>query len=159
MSARIWTLSVPDKESLVKGAIEGKKFAYSRYSNFRVGAALLASNGTIIKGCNVENASYGGTICAERTAFVKAISEGITHFVGLAVVSDVKAPISPCGMCRQFIREFCEADMPILLVPADYPQPPKEGKVDDGSGGVVETSIGELLPRSFGPEDLELPRK
>jgi len=73
--------------------------------------------------------------------------------------SDVKAPVSPCGMCRQFIREFCEADMPILLVPADYPQPPKEGEVDNGSGGVVETSIGELLPRSFGPEDLELPRK
>jgi len=158
MSARIWTLSVPDRENLIKAAFEGKEFAYSPYSKFNVGAALMASNGKILKGCNVENASYGGTICAERTAFVKAISEGIKTFVALAVVSDVKSPVSPCGMCRQVIREFCKPDMPILLVPADYPQPPKEGEADDGSGGVIDTSIGELLPRSFGPEDLELPR-
>ena len=78
--------------------------------------------------------------------------------ISIETASDVKAPLSPCGICRQVIREFCDADMPILLVPADYPQPPKEGEKDDGSGGVVETSIGELLPRSFGPEDLELPR-
>ena len=76
----------------------------------------------------------------------------------IEITSDVKSPVSPCGMCRQVIREFCKPDMPILLVPADYPQPPKEGEADDGSGGVIDTSIGELLPRSFGPEDLELPR-
>ncbi|KZP18777.1 cytidine deaminase [Athelia psychrophila] len=158
MSTTIWSMSVPDRENLIKAAIEAKEGSYSPYSKFRVGAALLAADGTIIKGANIENASYGGTICAERTAFVKAVSEGTKSFVALAVVTDVKSAISPCGICRQVIREFCAPDMPILLVPADYPQPPKDGSVADGIGGVKETSIGELLPDSFGPEDLELPR-
>ncbi|KZP19680.1 cytidine deaminase [Athelia psychrophila] len=159
MSTTIWTMSVPDRENLIKAAIEAKEGSYSPYSKFRVGAALLAADGTIIKGANIENASYGGTICAERTAFVKAVSEGTKSFVALAVVTDVKSALSPCGMCRQVIREFCAPDMPILLVPADYPQPPKDGSAADGIGGVKETSIGELLPDSFGPEDLELPRE
>jgi len=158
MSAIPFTLSVPERENLIKAAFEAKEFAYNRYSNFRVGAALLATDGTIIKGTNVENASYGGTICAERTAIVKAVSEGIKAFVALAVVTDVASPISPCGMCRQVIREFCKLDMPILLVPGDYPQPPKDGEAPDGSGGVKEMTLGQLLPESFGPEHLELPR-
>ncbi|KAF5361847.1 hypothetical protein D9756_002071 [Leucocoprinus leucothites] len=158
MSARAWALSIEDREKLIQAAFEAKEGSYSRYSNFPVGAALLAVDGTIIKGANIENASYGGTICAERTALVKAVSEGTRKFIALAVTSNVKSAISPCGMCRQFIREFCANDMPILLVPADYPQ---EGKVKPGSsaGGVVETTLGELLPMSFGPEDLDLPRK
>ncbi|KAJ7857705.1 cytidine deaminase-like protein [Mycena olivaceomarginata] len=161
MSARIWTLSIEQRESLIKAAFEAKQHAHNPYSKFAVGASLMASDGTIIKGANIENASYGGTICAERTAIVKAVSEGIKSFIALAVVTDVPASLSPCGMCRQVIREFCALDMPILLVPGDYPKPPgdeSEGKPGVTAGGVKETSIGELLPDSFGPEHLELPR-
>ncbi|KAJ3874846.1 cytidine deaminase, partial [Lentinula edodes] len=150
-------LSEEQREALINSAFEGKsEFSYSPYSKFRVGAALLASDGTIIKGANIENASYGGTICAERTAIVKSASEGKRSFAALAVVTDVKSAISPCGLCRQVIREFCAQDMPILLVPADYPQFNKDS--GDAEKGVKQTSIGELLPDSFGPEHLELPR-
>ncbi|KAJ3989062.1 cytidine deaminase [Lentinula detonsa] len=151
--------ALPDEQrkALIQAAFEGKsEFSYSPYSKFRVGAALLASDGTIIKGANIENASYGGTICAERTAIVKSASEGNRSFAALAVVTDVKSAISPCGLCRQVIREFCAQDMPILLVPADYPLNQDSG--DAGKGSVKQTSIGELLPDSFGPEHLELPR-
>ncbi|KAJ3869243.1 cytidine deaminase-like protein [Lentinula novae-zelandiae] len=163
-------LSEEQREALINSAFEGnltaREFSYSPYSKFRVGAALLASDGTIIKGANIENASYGGTICAERTAIVKSASEGKRSFAALAVVtrvrelicyaSDVKSAISPCGLCRQVIREFCAQDMPILLVPADYPQFNKDS--GDAEKGVKQTSIGELLPDSFGPEHLDLPR-
>ncbi|KAF4611250.1 hypothetical protein D9613_007241 [Agrocybe pediades] len=162
MSVRAWTLSVEDRQKLIQGAFEAKKGSYSPYSKFPVGAAFLTPDGTIIKGANIENASYGGTICAERTAIVKAASEGIRSFVGLAVVTNVNSAISPCGICRQVIREFCALDMPILLVPGDYPQAPlPEGEQKPGytEGGVKETTLGELLPDSFGPEHLELPRK
>ncbi|KAF5392617.1 hypothetical protein D9757_002215 [Collybiopsis confluens] len=149
-------LSQERKDALIAAVFEGKPsysfFLLSPYSKFRVGAALLASDGTIIKGANIENASYGGTICAERTAIVKAASDGRRSFTALAVVTDVRSAISPCGLCRQVIREFCAQDMPILLVPADYPRSGVE------IGGIKETSIGELLPDSFGPEHLELPR-
>ncbi|KAG6872851.1 hypothetical protein C0995_006015 [Termitomyces sp. Mi166 len=161
MSVEAFSLPVESREKLIKAALEAKKFAYSPYSKFHVGAALLAADGTIIRGANVENASYGGTICAERTAIVKAVSEGTQSFIGLAVVSDVASPISPCGICRQVLREFCSLQMPVLLVPGDYPQPPKEGEVlkpGYSEGGVHDTTLGELLPYSFGPEDLELPR-
>ncbi|KAJ6512131.1 cytidine deaminase-like protein [Mycena vitilis] len=160
MSARVWTLSVEQRESLIAAAFEAKKHTYNPYSKFAVGAALLAADGTIFKGANIENASYGGTICAERTAIVKA-SEGTKSFIALAVVTDVPASISPCGMCRQVIREFCALDMPILLVPGDYPKAAgdaSESKPGFTAGGVIETSIGELLPDSFGPEHLDLPR-
>ncbi|KAI0365532.1 cytidine deaminase [Pilatotrama ljubarskyi] len=155
MSVSTWSIQPTDQERLVKAAFEAKEFAYSRYSKFRVGAALLTTNGDIIKGANIENASYGGTICAERTALVKAVSEGIRSFTALAVVTDVASAISPCGMCRQVIREFCAQNMPIFLVPADYDKRLASG---EANGGVKETSIGELLPDSFGPEDLDLPR-
>ncbi|KAL4246798.1 Cytidine deaminase [Abortiporus biennis] len=155
MSASTWSLSITDRERLIKAAFEAKEFAYSRYSKFRVGAALLSTDGQIIKGANIENASYGGTICAERTAFVKAVSEGTRSFSALAVVTDVASPLSPCGMCRQVIREFCAQDMPILLVPSDYDSRIAKGEKD----GILETSIAELLPHSFGPEELELPRE
>ncbi|KAF7346186.1 Cytidine deaminase [Mycena sanguinolenta] len=142
MSTRVWTLSVEQRESLIEAAFEAKQKAYNRYSKFAVGAALMAADGTIFKGANIENASYGGTICAERTAIVKAVplqSEGTTSFIALAVVTDVPSTISPCGMCRQVIREFCALDMPILLVPGDYPKPPgdeSEGKPGITAGGV-----------------------
>ncbi|THV06493.1 cytidine deaminase [Dendrothele bispora CBS 962.96] len=162
------SLSEANREALIKAAFEARAFSYSPYSKFRVGAALLAADGSIIKGANIENASYGGTICAERTAIVKAASEGKRSFAGLAVVTDVSSTISPCGMCRQVLREFCALDMPILLVPSDYPKPDNpdfdSGKTASGGvgkmtkGGVKATTMGELLPDSFGPEHLELPR-
>ncbi|PCH36475.1 cytidine deaminase [Wolfiporia cocos MD-104 SS10] len=154
-STRTWTLSVPDRERLVYAAFEAREHAYSPYSKFRVGAALLTTSGSIIKGCNVENASYGGTICAERTAIVKAVSEGARAFNAIAVVTDVSSTISPCGICRQVLREFCALNMPVLLVPADYELRTARGVP---AGGILETSVGELLPHSFGPEQLELGR-
>ncbi|KAF5379448.1 hypothetical protein D9615_006575 [Tricholomella constricta] len=162
MSVHAWSISLDDREKLIQGAFEAKKGSYSPYSKFPVGAALLATDGTIIKGANVENASYGGTICAERTAIVKAVSDGKRSFIGLAIVTDVASPISPCGLCRQVIREFCSLNMPVLLVPGDYPQPLQEGeerKAGITEGGVRETTLGELLPYSFGPEHLDLPRQ
>ncbi|KAM6497517.1 cytidine deaminase, partial [Amanita muscaria] len=131
---------------------------------FPVGGALLTSDGTIIKGASIDNASYGATFCAERTAIVKAVaSEGIRSFIGLAVVTNVASPISPCGMF-QVLREFCSVTMPVLLVPADYPQsnPPKD--VPSKPGTITEegfrvTTVGALLPDSSSPRELDLPRK
>ncbi|KAF8974363.1 cytidine deaminase [Flammula alnicola] len=165
-------MSNEDREKLIQGAFEAKEGAYSPYSKFPVGAALLTTGGTIIRGASIDNASYGGTICAERTAIVKAVSESVRSFTGLAVVASVQeifllfvisnyifmnisSVISPCGLCRQVIREFCAFDMPILLVPGDYPQkvePGQEPKPGYTEGGVKETTLGELLPDSFGPE-------
>ncbi|KAF5341031.1 hypothetical protein D9611_005913 [Ephemerocybe angulata] len=156
------TVSVEDREKVIQACIEAKKYSYSPYSKFAVGAAFLAEDGQLIKGANIENASYGGTICAERTGIVKAVSEGVTRFRALAVVTNVPSSISPCGMCRQVLREFCANDMPIYLVPGDYPRPLKENeRPEDGfiEGGVRLTNLGELLPDSFGPEQLELPRR
>ncbi|KAJ7730689.1 cytidine deaminase [Mycena maculata] len=130
-------LSQQRRHELATAAIEAKGNAYSRYSNFPVGAALLAHDGTVIKGASIDNASYGATICAERTAIVKAVSDGFKSFAALAIVANVPR-ISPCGMCRQVIAEFCAPDMPVLLVPGDYP---KEGSE------VKETTFGELFPQ------------
>ncbi|KAF7313232.1 Cytidine deaminase [Mycena kentingensis (nom. inval.)] len=145
----VWTLSVEQRDSIIQAAFQAKSNSYSPYSAFPVGAALLAADGTIYKGANIENASYGGTICAERTALVKAVSEGTKSFIALAVTTNVADAISPCGFCRQFIREFCPQDMPILLIPGDY---------QSTKHGILETSIRELLPHSFGPEHLQMPR-
>ncbi|EPQ56215.1 cytidine deaminase [Gloeophyllum trabeum ATCC 11539] len=154
MAIRAWTLSMEDRDRLIRAAIEAKEGSYSPYSKFRVGAALLSASGEVIKGANVENASYGGTICAERTAIVKAVSEGTRSFVAIAVTSDVPHAISPCGICRQVLREFLTLSTPILLVPADYAARLLEGKED----GVVEATLEQLLPMSFGPEHLEMER-
>jgi len=145
-------LNPEERKNIIVAAIQAKERSYSPYSKFRVGCALLAVNGDIIKGANIENASYGGTICAERTAIVKAVSEGIQRFRGLAVTTDVPSPISPCGICRQVLREFCALNMPILLVASNYNEAAEDGKT------ILETSLDELLPHSFGPEHLELPR-
>ncbi|EJD00094.1 cytidine deaminase [Fomitiporia mediterranea MF3/22] len=144
-------ISETDKLRIIKAAREAREFAYCRYSRFRVGAALLSKSGEVIKGANVENASYGGTICAERTALVKAVSEGILEFVALAVTTDVPSPISPCGMCRQFIREFCAPEMPVLMVAGNYVE---GSSVDLEKSSIVVMTVDELLPNSFGPEHL-----
>lgn len=101
-------------EQLVEHALKARDNAHAAYSNFKVGAALLASNGKVYTGCNVENATYGLTVCAERVALWKAISEGERAFTRIAVVSSSRPPASPCGACRQLLWEFC-GDIEVLL--------------------------------------------
>ncbi|KAB5593892.1 Cytidine deaminase [Ceratobasidium theobromae] len=144
-------LTPQEREKLIAAAVEAKSKAYNPYSNFRVGAALFSTDGQIIRGANIENASYGGTICAERTALVKAVSEGVKSFLAIAVTSDVDDVISPCGICRQFIREFCSLSTPVILVKSSYTP-------ENGNNTVKVLKLEELLPYSFGPEHLEMPR-
>ncbi|CAE6474074.1 unnamed protein product [Rhizoctonia solani] len=146
-------LTPEEREKLIQAAIDAKETAYSPYSKFRVGAALFSTDGKIIAGGNVENASYGGwgTICAERTALVKAVSEGTKTFLAIAVTSDVDEIVSPCGICRQFIREFCSLKIPIYMIKSSY----TPATADTTSKAV---SLEEILPYSFGPEHLEMPR-
>ncbi|ORY88175.1 cytidine deaminase-like protein [Leucosporidium creatinivorum] len=156
------TLSDAKRAQLIISALKARDGSYSPYSNFRVGAALLAEDETIVLGANVECASYGGTICAERTAIVKGVSDGHKRFNGLAVSSDVDGPISPCGICRQVLREFCPLDMPILLVPSNYSSSTQtvsatEALQKEGEDILVLTSMGEMLPLSFGPSNLDKP--
>jgi cytidine deaminase len=128
------------EDELVEAARQARERAYVPYSKFRVGAALLGASGRVYLGCNVENASYGATICAERTAFVKAISEGERDFKALAVVGTGADPVSPCGVCRQFMSEF-GLDMPVIMA--------------GDSGDRVIRTVAELLPAAFSREDME----
>lgn len=130
-----------DKQLLIQASKEAREKAYVPYSKFPVGAALLAEEGTVYLGCNIENSSYGLSNCAERTAIFKAVSEGITSFRALAVVGDTVGPVSPCGACRQVIAEFCDANMPVYLT--------------NLQGEVAETTVAELLPGAFSKEDLD----
>ena len=126
---------------MVNECIKAKGFSYSPYSRFRVGAALLTVTGEIITGCNVENVSYGLAICAERTALVKAVSEGHKKFKAIAVTSDVVTTFTyPCGACRQFMAEFGNYD--IYLVNA-------------ADGQTLKTTVQEILPYSFNLEQLK----
>lgn len=124
-----------DKQTLCKAAKTASENAYVPYSHFPVGAALLTNEGQIIQGCNIENASFGLSNCAERTAIFKAVSQNIKDFSALAIYGETQEPISPCGACRQVIAEFCEAEMPVFLT--------------SKTGEIKETTIGELLPYSF----------
>ena len=103
-----------DYEALITAATQSRENAHAAYSNFRVGAALRATSGRIFGGCNVENATYGLTVCAERVAIFKAISEGERGFDAIAVITDTDALTPPCGACRQLIWEFC-GDIPVIL--------------------------------------------
>lgn len=118
---------------LIRLAREARNAAYAPYSNFAVGAALLGSDGRVFTGCNVENLSYGLTICAERVAIGSAVAAGQKRFRCLAVVADTSEPISPCGACRQVLAEFAP-DLRILLAARD--------------GHVAEFSLLDLLPRA-----------
>ncbi len=120
-------------EELVELAGKAKEKAYVPYSKFHVGAVLVTENGDIYEGCNIENASYSLTNCAERTAFFKAISEGERSFRAIAIVGD-KNPCYPCGACRQVMAEFCDKDFEIIL---------------SGDDGVKAFKLSELLPYSF----------
>lgn len=116
-----------DIKLLIKKAFEARNYAYTPYSNFKVGAALLTKNGKIYTGCNIENASYTPTNCAERTAIFKAVSEGQTQFKAIAIVGGMKDTkkgefdyVSPCGVCRQVMTEFCDyKDFKIILAKSE----------------------------------------
>ncbi|KAM0787330.1 hypothetical protein ACM66B_003419 [Microbotryomycetes sp. NB124-2] len=156
------TITAEQRERLIQLSLDARSGSYSPYSNFRVGACLLTDDGEFVTGANIENASYGGAICAERTAIVKAVSEGQRKFIGLAVASDMRDPCSPCGICRQVLREFCPLDMPVFLAPAQYSAateriPLTEFEKRQGDDIIVETTMGEILPMSFGPSHLNKP--
>ena len=127
---------------LIDRAQQVRKKAYAPYSHYKVGAALLGRSGTVYTGCNVENASYGHTVCAERAAVLKAVSEGETEFEALAVVT--RNGGSPCGACRQVLSEFA----PRLTV-----------YIADKNGDYRTTKLNKLLPDSFTPAHLEEPGK
>ncbi|MBZ5541801.1 MAG: cytidine deaminase [Acidobacteriia bacterium] len=126
-------------DTLIAAARAARENAYAPYSNFRVGAALRASSGRIFGGCNVENASYGLTVCAERVAIFKAISEGERGFDAIAVVTDAEKLTPPCGACRQLIWEFC-GDVPVVLA--------------NLQGAVEVHQMRELFPRPFDASNL-----
>ena len=134
-------------KELIRAAFRARTFAYTPYSHFKVGAALLAKDGRVFTGCNIENAGYTPTNCAERTALFKAVSEGVTEFSAIAIVGSREGEVnrivtSPCGVCRQALFEFCGPDLTVIMARSeeDY----------------LETTLGELLPYGFGPKNLEL---
>lgn len=128
-----------DYKILIKNALEARKHAYTPYSSFKVGAALLTKTGKIYTGCNIECASFAGTNCAERTAIYKAVSEGERELLAIAVVGAEGEYTFPCGICRQVMVEFGK-DIKIIVAKSE-----EDYKVFD---------ITELLPHSFSPEDL-----
>jgi cytidine deaminase len=136
------------KEQLASLAKDAMERAYSPYSNYKVGAALLCKDGSVYTGCNVENASFSATNCAERTAFFKAVSEGKREFSAIAICGGkggvLEGLFPPCGVCRQVMREFCDDNFEIHLLA-------KEG---------IETyTLGELLPVSFAPQTIKKTEK
>ena len=130
-------------QSLMETAAAAREFSYSPYSGYRVGAALLGKSGKVYGGCNVENAGYTPTNCAERTAIFKAVSEGEREFAAIAVIGGsgetVDPACAPCGVCRQVLAEFCSPDLPVIL------GSPAHWRV---------VTLGELLPLAFTKENL-----
>ena len=124
-------------------AVQARAFSYAPYSNFHVGAALLGKSGRVYTGCNVENAAYTPTNCAERTAIFKAVSEGEREFTAIAVVGGAGDSLSelcaPCGVCRQVLAEFCNGDLRVIMGNPDH---------------IEVTTLADLLPHSFGKQDL-----
>ena len=139
-------LTADSIRELIKAAIEARRKSYSPYSHYQVGAALLTADGQIVTGCNIENAAYGPSNCAERTAFFKAVSEGMREFAAIAIVGSpageaVTQYAYPCGVCRQVMREFCEPSQFRIIVAKseeDYRM----------------MTLAELLPEGFGPENV-----
>ena len=134
-----------DYKELINKALGMRAFSYTPYSHFNVGAALLASDGRIYTGCNIENASYTPANCAERTAFFKAVSEGIHDFRAIAIVggpaaAEVLEICPPCGVCRQVMREFCRDDFEIIL--------------GTSSEDYQIYTLSQILPLGFGPSNL-----
>jgi cytidine deaminase len=123
-----------DLKNLIKTAMQAREKAFAPYSKFKVGAAVQTKDGKIYTGCNIESATYGATVCAERVAIWKAVSEGETEFTHLAVIADTKILTPPCGICRQIIWEFC-GDIPITF--------------SNLQGKIETVQMSELLPRAF----------
>ena len=132
-------------EKLIDTAIEQLKFSYTPYSNFKVGAALLTKSGKIYTGCNIENASYTPTNCAERTAFFKAVSEGVRDFQAICIVGGKKGKLTeytaPCGVCRQVMMEFCDPKTFQIILAVDKER-------------YEIYTLEELMPLGFGPLNL-----
>ena len=133
-------------DELLKEAFEARTHAYTPYSHFQVGAALLTEGGKVYHGCNIENAAFGPSICAERTAFFKAVYDGERKFEKIAIVggsegTDASRTCAPCGVCRQVMREFCDPETFTIILA-------------DGKDKWKEFTLKELLPLGFGPEDL-----
>ena len=128
-------------EKMLDMAEEAMHHAYTPYSNFQVGACLRTSDGEYYLGCNIENATYTPTICAERTAFFKAVYDGERAFSAIAVIGTGDLPAFPCGVCRQVMAEFCDADFVIITANRDL-------------STVVVKTLDEMLPERFGPKDL-----
>ncbi|PWY98521.1 cytidine deaminase [Testicularia cyperi] len=183
MDAKDLQLIASKKHELLHAAQEARKLSYSPYSKFRVGAALLTKWGEIILGANFENASYGGTVCAERTALAKALvrssdldvaEQGAGRkiergdVIAVAVASDLEGSCSPCGICRQVIRELCSLHTRVLMVGCNWNKDnaaSQPDQVQDKAGkelnepNVEVVTLEYLLPMSFGPEDLDKPRQ
>lgn len=134
-----------DNKELIRMALEAREQAYVPYSKYMVGAALLTKEGKVYKGCNIENAAYTPTNCAERTAFFKAVSEGERNFEAIAVVGGYKgAPVDyayPCGVCRQVMMEFCNPKSFRIITAISEEE-------------YLERTLEEILPHGFGPENL-----
>ena len=139
-------LTLEEKKELIRMALAAREKAYVPYSDFMVGAALRAKDGRIFTGCNVENAAFTPTSCAERTALFKAVAEGVTEFTDIAVVGSRRGEVneqitSPCGVCRQVMQEFCGPDFEIHMQKA--------------GGGVFTVKLPELLPFGFTKDSME----
>ena len=133
-------------QALIREAFEGQKFAYVPYSRFHVGAALRARDGRVFKGCNIENAGYTPTNCAERTALFKAVSEGVREFDAIAIVGSKAGEkntlvTGPCGVCRQALYEFGGPKLTVIMAKDE--------------NDYIVTTLGDLLPYGFGPANLE----
>ena len=137
----IQPLTKEERDNLLTLAEEARARSYSPYSHYAVGAALLTEAGKIYQGCNIENAAFSPTNCAERTAFFKAVYEGERSFRAIAVTSTGKDPGFPCGMCRQVMAEFCTSDF--LIVSSNIDR-----------SVVVTATLEQMLPHRFGPKDL-----
>jgi cytidine deaminase len=128
---------IDKKAQLIASATAARERAYAPYSKFKVGAALLGKSGNIYSGCNVENAAYSPSVCAERTAIFKAVSEGERQFEAIAIVTE--NGVAPCGVCRQVMMEFAP-DMQVIIA--------------DTQGNIRTTTVGDLLPDGFTPDHL-----
>ena len=124
-----------DRKLLMRAAMAAREYAYAPFSGFHVGAALLCRDGTVYTGCNIENSSYSPTLCAERCAVAKAVSEGKRDFIAIAVAGPENGHTTPCGVCRQVLYEFCGESLVILCGGTET--------------NYLETTLGELLPMGF----------
>lgn len=135
-----------DNKELIRLALEARQMAYAPYSKYKVGAALLTTQGKVYKGCNIENAAYTPTNCAERTAFFKAVSEGEREFEAIAIVGgSMDNPTDyayPCGVCRQVMMEFCSPERFRVITAVSEEQ-------------YLEQTLAEMLPHGFGPQNLQ----